>query len=125
MQVVSHMNVYSEKLNHGASEVLEYYDRNKVKFNNEERRWLYLSRKMKEAALLKENTHAEKAIHQKGDRFIYQSFFARLGEELLSKGGRLCQGLGEWYYPNIHITLFNGGITAKLCLPNRRTIDAI
>jgi hypothetical protein len=56
------MNVYSEKLNHGASEVLEYYDRNKVKFNNEERRWLYLSRKMKEAALLKENTHAEKAI---------------------------------------------------------------
>jgi hypothetical protein len=69
--------------------------------------------------------YREKGEREKGDRFIYQSFFARLGEELLSKGGRLCQGLGEWYYPNIHITLFNGGITAKLCLPNRRTIDAI
>jgi hypothetical protein len=45
--------------------------------------------------------HAAVARNEKGDRFIYQSFFASPEEQLLSKGGQLCQGLCEWYYPNI------------------------
>ena len=81
------MNIYSEKLNQGASEVLEYFNRNKNKLCNEERRWLNLSNKMKSAAQLKDNLHAEEAIndiaHMVIDGFPITETFSQSYEEVL------------------------------------------
>jgi hypothetical protein len=64
------MNVYSEKLNRAAVEVLEYLDQNKEKLSKEEHQWLRLARQLKDAASLPDNALAEQAINTIGHLII-------------------------------------------------------